>query len=283
MIIEIDGLKKSYRGFTLDISMSVPEGRVSGLVGRNGAGKSTTIKAILGLVRPDGGSVKVFGAEAHEMGPACKARIGVALSDSWFSQELRIPDVASVLYSMYPDFDMRFFITKCEQSGLPYEKPVKEYSTGMKARLRVITALSRSADLLIMDEPTAGLDVVARNEVLDMIRDYLRKNENCSVLVSSHISSDLEGLCDDIYLINNGRLVLHEDTDRLLGRYGVMKVDSETFEKLDKQHILGSKEESFGYSCFTDEKKFYTENYPGIVMENGSIDDLIVIMGGAEK
>ena len=154
--------------------------------------------------------------------------------------------------------------------------------TGMKAKLRVLTALSHKARLLIMDEPTSGLDVEARNEILDMLRDYLVENEDCSILISSHISSDLEGLCDDIYLIHKGRIILHEDTDKILSNYGILKMDGETYEKMDRSHILEAKKESYGYRCLSDEKQYYVENYPGIVVENSGIDDLILMLTGGK-
>lgn len=281
-MVNIDKLVKRYGDFTLDISLEIPKGKVTGLVGRNGAGKTTTIKALLGLIRPDSGEVTVLGKSAADLNAADRKRIGAALAESGFSGMLRVSDIADILSAMYEDTSRESFLDLCSRFGLPSDKQIKEFSTGMKAKLRVLTALSHSADLLILDEPTAGLDVEARNEILDMLRDYLRDNEDCSILISSHISSDLENLCDDIYLINNGKIILHEDTDKLLDRYGVMKVDPDTYEALDKQHILGVRKENFGYSCFADDRRFYEENYPGIVIQKGSIDDLILIMAGGE-
>ncbi|MBQ5342908.1 MAG: ABC transporter ATP-binding protein [Oscillospiraceae bacterium] len=281
-MVKIDNLIKRYGDFTLDISMEIPRGKVTGLVGRNGAGKTTTIKALLGLIKTDGGSVTVMGRDAAELTAEDRKRIGAALSESGFSGLLRVKDVADILAAMYDDADRDSFLGLCKKFGLPEDKPIKEFSTGMKAKLRVLTALSHRSDLLIMDEPTAGLDVEARNEILDMLRDYLTGNEDCSILISSHISSDLENLCDDIYLINNGKIILHEDTDRLLDSYGVMRVDEETYGTLDKQHILAVRKENFGYSCFADDRRYYEENCPGLVIQKGSIDDLILIMAGGE-
>ncbi len=282
-MISVKELGKDYSGFSLNISMEIQAGRVSGLVGRNGAGKSTTIKAILGLINPDRGSVTVMGKEARSMSPEDKQQLGVAMSESGFSSQLTVNTISLILRNMYRDLDRDAFLKACAAQSLPADKKIGEFSTGMRAKLRVLTALSHKARLLIMDEPTAGLDIEARNEILDMIRDYLRQNEDSSLLISSHISSDLEGLCDDIYLIHDGRLILHEDTDRLLDSYGVIKVDEETYRNLDKTYILGSRKESYGYKCFTGEKQFYEENFPGAVIENGSIDELILIMAGGEK
>ena len=281
-MVKIDKLIKRYGDFTLDISMEIPKGKVTGLVGRNGAGKTTTIKAMLGLIKADGGTVTVMGKNAAELTAEDRKRTGAALSESGFSGLLRVKDVADVLSAMYDGTDRESFLALCRRFGLPEDKPIKEFSTGMKAKLRVLTALSHRSDLLVMDEPTAGLDIEARNEILDMLRDYLTENEDCSILISSHISSDLENLCDDIYLIHNGKVILHEDTDRLLDSYGVIRVDEEAYGTLDKDHILAVRKENFGYSCFADDRRYYEENFPGIVVQKGSIDDLILIMAGGE-
>ena len=282
-MIQINGLKKKYKDFTLDLTLDLPKGRVSGLVGKNGAGKSTTLKAILGLIQTDEGSVKVFGKDAFNLTNEEKQQLGVALSDSSFSGYLTVDAVKNILKNMYHSFDEEKFLDLSEKMKLPLNKQIKEFSTGMKAKLKVIAALCHKAKLLIMDEPTSGLDVEARNEVLDILREYLAQDDEVSLLISSHISSDLEGLCDDIYLIDEGRLLLHEQTDELLDKYGVIKVNEETFEKLEKDHILAYKKEKFGYSLFTDEKEYYRENYPDLIIENGNIDDLILIMTGGKK
>ncbi len=279
-MVKVDKLVKNYGDFHLNISIEIPDGTVTGIVGKNGAGKSTAIKAILGLIRPDGGHVTINGKEATKLTGAEKASIGAALSDSGFSAYLRVEDVICILRKMYPSFDEAFFRGSCVSQGLAFDKTIKDFSTGMRAKLRVLTALSHRAELLIMDEPTAGLDVEARNDILDLLREYLSDNDNRSILLTSHISSDLESLCDDIYLLHEGRIVLHEDTDAILSDYAILKVNEDTFEKLDKRYILSTKKEPFGYSCFTNEKPFYTENYPGIVIENGRIDDLILMMTG---
>lgn len=279
-MVSIKNLKKNYGDYSLDISMEVPDGRIIGLVGKNGAGKSTTIKSILGLIKPDGGEVSVFGKDATTLSAADKERIGVMLSDSGFSMYLCAADIAKILSKLYKQCDPNEFLRKCKEQGLPEKKLIKDYSTGMKAKLRVLVALSHNADLLIMDEPTAGLDVEARNEILDILRDYLTRDENRSILITSHIATDLEELCDEIYLLQKGKIILHEDTDVILSEYAVLKVDEETYSKLDKEHIIKAKKENFGYKCLTKELKYYKENYPDIVIEKTGIDDLILILTG---
>jgi len=281
-MIRIEGLKKQYGDFSLDVSMEVPAGRVTGIVGVNGAGKTTVIKAILGLIRYDG-TVKVLGIESRKLSSEDKMRIGAVLSDASYNKALNVKDIAAVMGGLYDAFDSAEFIERCTSASLPVDKPVSEFSTGMRAKLKVLEALSHNADLLILDEPTAGLDVQARVDILDELRRYLSEKEDRSILISSHISSDLEGICDDIYFINGGRIMLHEETHRLTDNYCVLKVDDETYEKLDKSRILGAKRENFGYSCFTADRQFFEENYPGMVIQRGSIDDLILIMAGGER
>ena len=279
-MITIENLVKKYRDFELNVSLEIPDGQVCGLVGKNGAGKSTTIKSILGLVRPDSGKVIVMEKNVADMKANDKQNIGVALAESGFSGYLTVNDVIAILKNMYDDFDEDYFRHLCIRFDVPLGKVIREFSTGMKAKVRVLSAISHKAKLLIMDEPTSGLDVEARNDILDILREYLKENEDCSILISSHISSDLENLCDDIYLIHEGKIILHEDTDRILSSYAILKVDEKTYEEMDRNYILKARKESYGYRCLTDQKQFYIENYPEIVMENGSIDDLILMLTG---
>ncbi|MCR5294123.1 MAG: ABC transporter ATP-binding protein [Lachnospiraceae bacterium] len=281
-MIEIKDLSKNYGDFHLNISLRIEEGRVTGLVGRNGAGKSTAIKSILGLIKPDGGSVTVMGKDSARLTAADKENFGVAFSDSGFSTYLTIRDVVLILENMYKDFDKAAFLDACKKCRLPEDKRLKDFSTGMKARLRVLIACSHRAKLLILDEPTAGLDVVARNEVLDMLRNYLAEDPGRSMLISSHISSDLEGLCDDIYMIHNGKIVLHEETDVIVSEYALLKLTPALYETIDKKYLLVTRKEPFGYSCLTNQRRYYAENYPNVVMEAGNVDDLIIMLSKEE-
>lgn len=277
-MLKIEHLKKNYNNFSLDCSLEVRPGSITGLVGQNGAGKSTAFKAILGLISKDGGKVTVLGKDISTFKASDKEKIGVVLSDSGFSGYLSIKDIIPILKNMYKEFDSRYFVEQIERFHLPTDKKIKDFSTGMKAKLKLLTAISHNAKLLILDEPTVGLDVVARDELLDMLRDYMAKDDNNSILISSHISDDLQGLCDDIYMIHEGRIILHEDTDVLLSDYSVIKMDNKQFDKIDKQYILRVKNEPYGFSCLTNQRKFYLENYPETVIEKGNIDSVITMM-----
>lgn len=282
-MLEVTNLKKNYEGFSLDCTLQVESGCITGLVGRNGAGKSTAFKSILGLISKDSGEIKILGKDITNLTTEDKQKIGVVLSNSSFSGYLNIRAIINILKAEYKEFDKQEFLNRCKHFELPLKKQIKEFSTGMKAKLNVLIALSHKAELLILDEPTSGLDVIAREEVLDMLREYMEKNENCSILISSHIASDLEKLCDQIYMIQNGKIILQEDTDVLLDSYALLKTTKEEYQKMDKQFLLKVKEESWGYSCLTNQKQFYTENYPSIAIEKGNIDDLIFMMNGGES
>jgi len=276
-MLRLENVTKQYKDFTLNCSMELKPGTVTGLIGANGAGKSTTFKAILGLIHTDDGEITVFGKPVTELDAVDRSKMGVALADSGFGGYLSIKDLLPVLDNLYKEFDKEGFVKNCERFGLPLKKKIKEFSTGMKRKLHVITAISHNAKLLILDEPTAGMDVIARDEILGLLREYMEV-EGRSVLISSHISSDLEGFCDDIYMIDQGKIVFHEDTDVLLDEYALLKVTEEQYAKLEKEYILRHKKENFGYSCLTNEKKFYQENYPEIAIEKGNIDELMMMM-----
>ena len=281
-MLNIDHVEKNYGDFRLDVTMELKPGCITGLVGRNGAGKSTTFKSILDLVCPESGSVQVLGTDSRRMSAKERENLGVVLSDSGFSEYLTVRDINSILKSMYQKHKGESFLAQCERLGLPTDKKVKEFSTGMKAKLKVLVALSHDAKLLILDEPTVGLDVAMREELLDLLRAYMEADEERAILISSHIATDLEGLCDDIYMINDGSIVLHEETDVLLSSYAVLKMDAAQYERLDKKYILQTKKEAYGISCLTNQKHFYAENYPQIVVEQSGIDDLILFMIGGE-
>lgn len=282
-MLKIAGLKKTYGSFQLDCSLEVPKGCITGLIGANGAGKSTTMKAILGLIRRESGTVELFGKNAEELRGKDKENIGVVLSDSGFSNYLTIKDIVSVLSAMYADFDRNKFMDACVRYELPMKKPLKEFSTGMKAKVKILIAISHEARFLLLDEPTAGLDVLAREDLLNILREYMEENENRSILISSHISSDLEGLCDDIYMIDKGKIIFHEDMDTLLGEYAILKMTEEQYREIDKQYLLRMNRESYGYACLTNQKQFYLDNYPKITIEKGTIDEVIAITVRGEK
>ena len=307
MLLELERVKKNYDSFSLDCSMEVKEGCVTGLIGANGAGKSTTFKAILNLIRPDSGTIRIFGKDAVSFAGKDKEKIGVVLSDSTFSGYLKVSQVVKIMEGLYQKFDREQFLARCKKYSIPLDKKIKDFSTGMKEMTKEMGTKTPSneqrignlsggnqqkallgkwmftePDILILDEPTSGLDVVARDEILDLFRSFM-EDEKHAILISSHISSDLEGLCDDIYMIQDGKIIMHEETDILLDSYGILKVDERTYNSLDKQYLLRVKKETFGYSCLTGEKSYYLENYPGLAVEKGTLDEIITMAVKGER
>lgn len=282
MLLKIDGLKKNYGDFHLDCSLEVKKGRITGIIGANGAGKTTTFKAILGLIRPDGGSVKVLGKDFSEITKEDKACIGTVMAENGFSSMLKVNEIASIMDALYTKFQKEVFFEKCEHFQLPLNKPVKDFSTGMKAKLKVILAMSYEASLLILDEPTVGLDYLTRNELLDEMRDYMEL-EDRGMLISSHISEDLESICDDLYFLSKGTILLHEDTDKILSDYGVLKLSEEQYDALDKRFVSYLRKNTYGYELLTANRQFYADNYPELVLEKGSIDQVNVFLMKGER
>ena len=282
-MLEIKGVKKSYGEFQLDCSLNVEKGRITGLVGENGAGKSTLFKAVLGLISYDAGEIKILGKTQEELSEKEKEELGVVLAEAGFTGYLKGKDVEAVLARLYPKFEAEKFHQMCEEYQIPLNKFIKEYSTGMKAKLNLIIALTHQAEFLMLDEPTSGLDVGAREGMLDILREYMEEKPERSILISSHISSDLEHLCDDIYVIHKGKIVLHEEMDTILEKYAVLKVSEEQYRVMDKRYLLKEKKEVFGIACLTNEKQYYIENYPEIVVESGSLDQVILMLTGGER
>ena len=277
-MIQIKNIKKSYQDFLLDCSLTIEKGSVTGIIGKNGAGKSTLYKAILNLINIDSGNILVFNKDIKELDVKDKANIGVVLADSFFSSYLNIKDIRKIMMDSYETFDVTFFDKKVNEFELPVNKDIKSFSFGMKAKLKMLCALSHNAKILLLDEPTLGLDVIARDEILELLREYMAKDSDNTIMISSHIASDLESLCDDIYMIDDGKIILHEDTDVLLSNYAILKVDDQTYESIDKNYIYKVKKEDYGYALLTNQKQFYYENYPKIVIQNCSIDDVIYMM-----
>lgn len=278
MLVEMKYVKKHYRDFSLDCSLQLKEGCITGLIGANGAGKSTAFKAILGLIRPEEGEITILGEKEGNLTGKTKEEIGVVLPESTFSRYLKVKQIIPIMKELYSRFDREYFLEQCRRFSIPEDKILKEFSTGMLAKLKILLALSYHPKILILDEPTSGLDVLTRDELLTVLREYMEESEERGILISSHISSDLEGLCDDMYMIDQGKIVMYEETDVLLDEYGILKVSADEYRELDKSFLLKRKKENFGYSCLTKEKHYYMENYPSAVVEKCSLDEVISIM-----
>lgn len=275
--IEIKNLRKKYEGFELKgINLNLPKGTIMGLIGENGAGKSTTIKAILNIINKDEGEIKIFGKDNKQEEKAIKEEIGVVLDDSFLSEYLNPTDINKIMKNFYKNWDEKLYFSYIERFKLPKNKIKKEYSSGMKMKLKIATVISHHPKLLILDEPTSGLDPVARNEILDIFQEFIQEEEN-SILVSSHITSDLEHIADYITFINEGEIILSKTRDELLENYGVVKCSEEGFKKIDKKDFIKYKKNRYEYEVLIENKSEFKKKYEMEVIDRATIEDIMLI------
>jgi len=244
--LEIRNLTKSYPGFTLDnLNLTLPCGCIMGLIGENGAGKSTTIKLILDMIHKDSGSITILGKDNGENIELTKEDIGVVMDEVGIPECLTVKQVGNVMKHTFRNWDSAEYTRLTEKLELPDKKPFKEFSRGMKMKLGIVIALSHHAKLLILDEATSGLDPVVRDEVVEMFSDFTR-DENHSILISSHIVSDLEKLCDYIAFLHKGKLLLCEEKDQLLAEYGLIHCTADELQTLPPDAVRYKKENAYG-------------------------------------
>ncbi len=275
--LEIRGLSKKYEGFTLDgVDLTLPRGCVMGLVGENGAGKTTLIKSVLDLVRPDGGEIKVLGGRAADV--EVRERIGVVLEDGGFLTTMNAAQVDTLLGRAYRAWDRAQFAAYLDRFGIDRRKPVKDYSKGMKMKLSIAAALSHGAELLLLDEPTSGLDPVVRDEVLDLLYDFMQ-DETHAVLLSSHITSDLDKIADNITFIHRGRVVLSEGRDELIDRHGVLHCTEEQLKALDPDAVRAVRRGAFGCEALV-KRDGIPENWP---VEPVNVEQVMLFLTRGEE
>ena len=276
--IRIQNLTKRFEGFALEgVSFAVPRGAVVGFIGENGAGKSTTIKSILGLIRPDGGSVEVFGKDVGSLTKEERGRLGAVLGDGKLPENLTAKDLDGVFRHIFARWDAAAFFAYLDRFALPRGKKIKDFSRGMRQKFALAVALSHGADVLVLDEPTAGLDPVARDEILDILYDFMQ-DELRSVLISSHIVSDLEKLFDYIAFIHRGRLVFFEEKDALYEKYAVLRAPLETLRSCADAVVAVHRGE-FGAGALVLRAKLPA----GIPVERAGIEDIMLYFARGEK
>ena len=244
--LEIKGLCKQYTGFALDnVSFSLPRGAVMGFIGENGAGKTTTIKAVLNLIRRDAGEIRVLGLDNIRDERAVKERIGVVLEDGCFLNTMNARQVDTLMGKAYQSWKPEQFFGFIRRFGIDENKKIKDYSKGMRMKISIAAALSHGAELLLMDEPTSGLDPVVRDEVLDLFYDFMQ-DEGHAILLSSHITSDLDKIADYITFIHGGRVALSEPRDELLDTYGVLRCTADQLAALEPRAVRAKRMGAFG-------------------------------------
>lgn len=274
--LSVRGLRKQYDGFSLrDVSFDLPRGSIMGLIGENGAGKTTTISAILGLVHPDAGQVRILGKEIKAGERELHEKLGVVLDESNFHDNLTIRDIDAIMARMYRTWNREIFYGYCKQFGLPERKTVKTFSRGMKTKLSIAVAISHDAEFLILDEATSGLDPVVRNEILDIFLEFIQ-DERKSILVSSHITGDLEKVADYITFLHGGKVLLSQNRDELLERYGVLRCGLGDFGKLDPALVEGVRKNQFGYEVLVRDRRDAVRRYPNYPVDPASLEEIMV-------
>ncbi|MBR4988068.1 MAG: ABC transporter ATP-binding protein [Methanocorpusculum sp.] len=281
--IEVHSLCKSYEGFSLkDVSFTLPRGAIMGFVGENGAGKTTTIKAVLGLVRKDSGEIRVLGNSTEDT--AVRAKIGVVFDDLHLHKTLRIRQAAKIFPHLYEDWDAELFADYLNRFGLDEEKKVKDLSRGMRMKLSIAVALSHHPELLILDEPTAGLDPVVRDEVLEIFQDFMQ-DETHAILFSSHITSDIDKIADYLTFIHDGRILFSVSTDELLGEAGILKCTAEEAKAFDAERdgLLRIRKNQFGCEILVKNKEQLRMRYPDAVIDPVTTEALMLFYARGDK
>lgn len=281
--IEVNNLSKKYDTFELkNINFTVPKGSIVGFVGENGAGKTTTIKSILNITNSSG-SIKILGKNIKQYEKEIKQNIGVVLDDSFLSEHLTAKQINSIMKDIYNEWNENKYINYLKQFNLPINKLLKDYSSGMKMKLKIATAISHNPKLLILDEPTSGLDPVVRNEILDIFRNYIEEDETRSIFISTHITTDLEHISDYIVFIKNGEIIFNLPTIELLENYGIIKCSKEDFSKIDEQDYIRFKQEKYQYEVLTDNKENIIKKYDITTIDKPSIEDIMLLYVKGEK
>lgn len=282
--IEIRGLNKSYPDFTLgEIDLTLPGGTIMGLIGENGAGKTTLMKCILNLVRRDSGSITLLGYDNIREEQLAKAEIGVVLDECFFHDTLRPKDVGAILAPAFRDsWDSRLYEDYLDKFQLPQGKLIKEFSRGMKMKLSLAAALAHRPKLLLLDEATAGLDPVVRDEILDEFLAFICDEEH-SILISSHITSDLEKVADYITYLHQGRIVLSDAKDTILEHYGRVGCTAAQLESIDPADLVRVRRGSFGCEALVADRGAFHRSYPNLMVEPIALEDIMLFIGKGES
>ena len=273
--LTISGLTKTYPDFTLDnVSFAVPSGSIVGLIGENGAGKSTTINAALGLIQKEAGQVSILGEE--KIDDDTKERIGVVFDGSNYPEILSPKKINRIMKNIYRSWNEQIYFRLLKQFSLPLDKQVKQFSKGMKMKLAISAAFSHQSNLLILDEATSGLDPVMRDDILDMLLEFVQEEER-SILVSSHITSDLEKIADYIVFIHKGKVVFSKPKDALMEQYGMIKCGTAQFEALDKADITAYRKMDYEWQVLITNREKMERKYPKAMIVPATIDEIMLL------
>lgn len=277
----ISGLTKTYKDFMLNgVSFSVPCGSIVGLIGENGTGKSTTINAVLGLIQKEAGSICVLGKEQPDN--EIKEQIGVVFDGNNYPEIFSTRKLNRVMKDIYHSWEEHTFLNLLKKFSLPTDKPIKQFSKGMKMKLAIAVALSHNSKLLILDEATSGLDPVIRDDILDILLDFAQ-DETHSILISSHITTDLEKIADYIVFIHEGQVVFSKLKDELIEQYGIIKCGAAQFEALDKSDIIVYRKMDYEWQVLVADRAAMKKKYPKTLIDSVSIDEIMLLYVKGER
>ena len=265
-----------------DISFSIPEGSIVGFIGENGAGKSTTMNCILNVIRRDSGTIEIFGREMTDEDIDIRENIGVVYDSNNFPEYLTAKQLADILGRIYSKWDDFCFEQFLRRFGLPESQKIKSYSRGMSMKLEIAVALSHDSKLLILDEATSGLDPIMRDEILDVLLEFV-KQENHSILLSSHITSDLEKIADYIVFIHNGEIILNKTKDELIYEYGVIRCSENDFYNILPEDILSSMKKDYQIDVLIKNKKLMEKKYKNLIIDSVSLDEIMLLLAKGER
>ncbi|HGD6081889.1 TPA: ABC transporter ATP-binding protein [Streptococcus agalactiae] len=274
--IKSRGLKKTYGEFDLNVSINVYEGNIVGLIGENGAGKSTFLKLILGLIEKDEGEVEILGEKNINDNRFILENIGVVIDDNVIPENLDIVKVNNIMCKIYRQWDTEKFYKLASEFNLDRGKKIKDYSKGMKMKLSLIVALSHNPQLLVLDEPTTGLDPVAREQILDMFLDFVQDSSH-SILFSSHIMDDLEKIADYIIFIKDGKVLLSENKDKIIYEWGVIRDEEKILENIEKKYVIAYKKSSYGYDILINDKEYFREKLNDVIVDDATLNETMLI------
>lgn len=281
--ITIKNLNKTYKDFSLqNVSFSVPKGSIMGFVGENGAGKTTTLKAILNLISYDSGNIEMFGLDNKKNEKEIKEQIGVVFEGSNFHENLNLDNVSKIMSKIYKNWNHALFKDYLKKLRVPENKLIKEFSKGNKMKLSIAVALSHEPKLLILDEATSSLDPIVREEILDIFLDFIQDEEH-SIILSSHITSDLDKIADYITFIHKGKIVFSENKDELINNMGILKCKPSDFDNISKEDYSYYRKSQFGYEVLLNDKYKFIAKHPNFVVDNTSIEEIMLFYVRGDK
>ena len=275
-VVELKDVTKDYGDFKLDqVSFTVPEGSVCGFIGQNGAGKTTTIKLMLDVIKADQGEIRLFGENIEKDSARLREDIGVVFDEMGFHEFMTGRDINIMMKNIYKNWDEDVFFDYLKRFSLPSRKQCGDFSRGMRMKLQIAVALSHHAKLLIMDEPTSGLDPIVRNEMLQIFREFVIEEDH-TILLSSHITGDLEKLADEVVFINAGKIVLAGNKDDILEKHGLLKCKKSELEKISAPLIVNVQPGTFGVEVLVNNRKACEKLYPQMVIEPATLEDIML-------